>query len=122
VAALTLLTLASCTGTQTEERTTLAFDLDPSRLAERGGHSVRPAGDRLLLVRASVRRCQVHRPSRRTNGTPSQPVGGARLQVLIDREQASVFEYPTEKELAKVRSSVSPRGDQIPTADVRRCS
>lgn len=38
-------------------------------------------------------------------------------QVWIDGKLASVFEYPTEKALDKVRSAIRPRGDQIPTAD-----
>jgi hypothetical protein len=37
-------------------------------------------------------------------------------QLFIDDVQASVFEYPTDQALDRVRSAIRPRGDVIPIA------
>jgi hypothetical protein len=48
-------------------------------------------------------------------GFPGKLLGVPGRHVLIDEVPVSVFEYPTERALDKARSSISPRGDEIPT-------
>jgi hypothetical protein len=50
-------------------------------------------------------------------GFPGKLLGVPGRHVLIDEVPVSVFQYPTERALDKARSSISPRGDQIPTGD-----
>ena len=53
----------------------------------------------------------------RTRGLPLSLLAVPGQRVSIDGVSVSVFEYPTEKALLKVRSAIRPRGDEIPTAD-----
>jgi hypothetical protein len=117
LAAFTLVTLVSCTGARTE-----GAPLSPS--TSTGGvspsgettPSVQPVTDYSTFAHAldaagfTVRR-------RGQVGLPGKLLTVPGRQVFIDGVPASVFEYPTEGALDKVRSSISPRGDQIPTAD-----
>lgn len=57
------------------------------------------------------------RPGGPTRGFPASLFAVPGQHVWIDGVPVSVFEYPTEKALEKVRSAIRPRGDQIPTAD-----
>lgn len=56
----------------------------------------------------------------RLDGRPGLPVSLLDVPgqaIRVDGKRASIFEYPTERALERVRSSIRPRGDQLPTAD-----
>ena len=56
----------------------------------------------------------------RLDGRPGAPFGLLDVSgqaIRVDGKRALIFEYPTEKALEMVRSSIRPRGDQLPTAD-----
>src|SRR5712691_9607589 len=111
VAALTLVALASCTGTHTEVGPTspsvgtvsASLEVDPSP---------QPVTDYPSFIHGLEAAGSTVREGERTGGDLFTVSGQT---IFIDDVQASVYEYPSESALEEVRSSVSRDGYSIPT-------
>jgi hypothetical protein len=110
-ACVTLVALGvSCTGTRTDKASpSAATSTNPAT------PSAQPVTDYSSFTQALETSGFAIRPGGRT-GLPASLLAVPGQHVRIDGKQISVFEYPSEKALDKVRSAISPRGDQIPTA------
>lgn len=117
IAVLTLVLLASCTGPHTDEASPAASrsigSVAPSPEAT---PSAQPVVDYSSFTLALETVGFSVRPGGRT-GLPASLLAVPGQQLFIEGVPTSVFEYPTERALDKVRSSIRPRGDEIPTAD-----
>jgi hypothetical protein len=105
-----ILFLVSCTGTLTEKASPSA------ETTSSPAPSAQPATDFSSFTQALRAGGFTVRLEGRI-GLPASLLAVPGQQVRIDGRQASVFEYPTENALDKVRSAIRPRGDQIPTGD-----
>src|SRR5712691_8462146 len=111
VAALTLGTLASCTGKQAGEG-----PATPSVGGVSGGTQVSPSAKPLTDYSSFIHGLEAAgstvREGKRTGGDLFTVTGQT---IFVDDVQASVYEYPSESALDAVRSSVSRDGYSIPT-------
>jgi len=103
--------VASCTGTPEEASPSQTTSISPSPETP----SAQRVTDYASFTQALEAAGFGVRPGDRT-GLPLSLLAVPGQQVWIDGKQASVFEYPTEKALDKVRSAIRPRGDEVPTA------